>query len=348
MRDFHSHVSQFSDLQIYLKDLYGNVNQKKSWDYLFGYLSRHCGFMTVNAARGDALPAHFVRALSWLFALGNKVGVDITNAYVKRFPGRCYYCLSAPCCCRKTGKQPLNYVPAYRIPIERGVLYDGVVSTLRKYQEVVNFKWLSHNVSTIYPNNEVIWFHSGPWFHFTKLFGELSELHQALSKHEIGEDKTENLAEELADVFAWMISIWQLEFPTKDLQDEFITYFYNGCPVCGSKPCKCSPRSERRSGIVSVAELESLHRQVSDLAEKLGDRQEELADIRKSLQLAIESKSEQVAVQAVAQTKDKMRSLKDSINSIDETGKKAMSLVETISNLATKLLGLVEIVRNIT
>ena len=187
-----------------------------------------------------------------------------------------------------------------------------------------------------------MWHHSGPWHHFTKLSEELAELHQALSKHEIGEDTTGNLSQELADVFAWIVAIWQLAFPSKDLQDEFINHYYNGCPVCTNFPCKCPSRRERRSGIVSLTELELLHKKVNELRIVLANREDELVDIQTSLAKAIESRNEQVTLQAVAQTKDRMESIKKTITQLDETGKKAVSIIDTASGLATRMLKLVE------
>src|SRR5713101_3796319 len=235
MRYFKKSVKGFDDLQTYLHLLYGDVNTGRSWDYLFGYLVRSCGFMSVNVSRAAA-PEQFIRAVSWLFGLGNKLGVRVVDQYVRRFPRICYYCITAPCICFKTGKQPSPQIAAYKIQERREVSYRVIVNSAEFEKDPMSFEWLSKNVATIYPNNEVIWFHSGPWHHFTKLLEELAELHQALSKHETGEDVIENVGQEIADVFAWIVATWQLAIPGKDLQEEFIGHYYKGCPVCSARP----------------------------------------------------------------------------------------------------------------
>ena len=127
-------------------------------------------------------------------------------------------------------------------------------------------------------------------------------MHQALAKFEAGEDRIENVSQEVADIFAWIVAIWQLAMPQENLQEEFISHYYNGCPVCEELPCKCLSRKERRSGIVSLPQLRDLHDQIAQLGEVLGSRGKELGDIKKSIEQAIQSQNEQVAVQAIAQT----------------------------------------------
>jgi len=301
--------------------------------------------MSVNAAKGLAGPEHFIRALSWLFAIGPQVGVNVVEAYLERFPTVCYYCISAPCVCHRTGKQPYRPMPAYKVQDERAA-FSNIVAHKVQYENIaIDYDWIKNNICSIYPNNEILWYHSGPGFHFTKLLEEMAELHQALSKWEGGDNRLANVATELADVFAWIVATWQLAMPGKNLREEFITHYYEGCPVCNGFPCSCGSRRERSSGIVTLPQLRELSKRLDELSGVLGSRKNELQDIKASIEKAIDSKDEQVAVQAVAQTKSRMETLRETVSDIDESGKKAVSIIENVSLLASKLLNLVDLIR---
>src|SRR6266851_1227045 len=85
-------------------------------------------------------------------------------------------------------------------------------------------------------------------------------------------------------------------------------------------PCRCPARGERRSGIVSLVELRQLRDRVGELSAVLKGREVELGELQKSLSVAIDSRNEQVAVQAVTQTRDRMESIKKTISDVDEAG----------------------------
>jgi len=66
------------------------------------------------------------------------------------------------------------------------------------------------------------------------LVEEVGELARSLRKND-----RDQIGRELADVFAWLLSVaYLLEI---DLEREFVKYYGNGCPKCGSIPCKCPP-----------------------------------------------------------------------------------------------------------
>jgi len=96
---------------------------------------------------------------------------------------------------------------------------------------------------------------------------------------------------------------------------------------------------------VSLVELRQLRDRVGELSAVLKGREVELGELQKSLSVAIDSRNEQVAVQAVTQTRDRMESIKKTISDVDEAGKKAVSIADTAAGLATGLLKLVEFVR---
>jgi NTP pyrophosphatase (non-canonical NTP hydrolase) len=69
---------------------------------------------------------------------------------------------------------------------------------------------------------------------FRWLVEEVGELARALRTPD-----RENLAHEFGDVLAWLSSLANLE--GVDL-DEAVARYGEGCPRCGSVPCRCDPR----------------------------------------------------------------------------------------------------------
>lgn len=61
---------------------------------------------------------------------------------------------------------------------------------------------------------------------------EIGELFRALRTQ-----KPDNVREEFADVFAWLISLADLM--SIDLEAAFVERYGKGCPKCGSIPCRC-------------------------------------------------------------------------------------------------------------
>ena len=90
-----------------------------------------------------------------------------------------------------------------------------------------------------------------------------------------------------------------------------------------------------------MPQLRDLHDQIAQLGEVLGSRGKELGDIKKSIEQAIQSQNEQVAVQAVAQTKKKIEAIKNTVSDVDETGKRAVAIIDTAIIITGKLLRLV-------
>lgn len=66
---------------------------------------------------------------------------------------------------------------------------------------------------------------------------EVGELARALRKRE-----NDNLREEFADVFAWLVSLANLL--EVDIDEAARERYGAGCPKCGSVPCKCSEPTE--------------------------------------------------------------------------------------------------------
>ncbi len=74
----------------------------------------------------------------------------------------------------------------------------------------------------------------GVYLTFMHLVEEVGEFARAIRRN-----NKDEIAGEMADVFAWLLSIaYLLEV---DLESEFEKRYGSGCPKCGSKPCTCPP-----------------------------------------------------------------------------------------------------------
>jgi len=74
---------------------------------------------------------------------------------------------------------------------------------------------------------------------------EVGELSRALRKHD-----PHNLAEEFADVFAWLVTLASMNGVELD---DAVRKYAGGCPRCGSAPCRCDEarRQPRTDAAVS-------------------------------------------------------------------------------------------------
>lgn len=66
-----------------------------------------------------------------------------------------------------------------------------------------------------------------------RTFQELAELSDAISK----EKSVKDIESEVADVFAWVISIANLL--EINLGDALLRKYHNACSRCGKTPCEC-------------------------------------------------------------------------------------------------------------
>lgn len=109
-------ISNISDAQAFLSYLY--PNEDRDIDYIYGYLARNSGYLCKHIWQEKVAVEDFMRAISWLFAVCDKMEVDLEDAFISRFPSVCPYCITSPCDCRNTKKSPTKYVPAYKIEEE--------------------------------------------------------------------------------------------------------------------------------------------------------------------------------------------------------------------------------------
>ncbi|MGV8843547.1 MAG: hypothetical protein ACOH2I_09985 [Pseudomonas sp.] len=207
----------------------------------------------------------------------------------------------------------------------------------QKYQSITNIEsnknlalcTAVNNINSIYPSNRAIWAAYGSTYHFSRVFEELGEVHEAYGALASHQRTNSNLKEELADVFAWLISAWGIVNKDTPLSDAIINYYYNGCPVCQSNPCNCLEYSSRLQAIVKVEDLEEFKKTILQIIEISPSKNEALQDIVKSLDIAKESKSTVEAKRVIAQ----------GLNTLDNIDKATSSAGSISDNIQKLIIG---------
>ena len=324
------HLTSISDFQRYFDSLYGSLNSERNWQDIYGYLARTTGYLTRSTIKGSPKTQDFCRAISWLFALSNKLEVNLEECLLRKYPGICPYCIEISCCCIRTGKTPLKEMPAHKIIEERAVQY----KVLNNYRtKGYSFSETVEILSKIYSANDAIWHFSGPWMTCSKLFEEVAELHEAISKNLVNEKPKENVNEEFADVLAWLLTAWNSCFRDKSLDDELISYFYQDCPVCRSLPCACSSSDSRIQGLVDAEKFKELRLLFEELEELSPDAHSEVSDLVESLRCVEKTHDEAVANSTVKSAKQTYDMLASTLEKTDSVVKKLSSISGALTNL---------------
>lgn len=319
--------------QNFLAKLYGEVNKDLSWEYIYGYVCRTVGYLCKNVTDQRVSERDFIRAISWVLSLANKVNCSAQMALLEKYPGICPYCLEQVCVCFRTGKKPAQYMPAFEVKERLG--------TYRNHQRTqqrspITFDRGVGMIAAIYPNNEVIWRYGGPWHLSSKLQEEIAELHEAMAGFIRRIKPFEVVTEELADVFAWLLACWGIVFRDRSLDAEFISYYLDGCPVCRHETCQCQPYNSRPEGLIDVVALKDIKRHLEELTRLLPESRAALGDAIQSVTVAAETQNESIARLSVSQTTDRLEEFKKSISNVDEIGTKGFSIINTILSLAEK------------
>ena len=188
----------------------------------------------------------------WFFSYANMYNIDVFECVTKKYPMICYYCLSAPCVCQKYGKKPnpnnklyARYTIKERNEEREQYYHSTFKNEYLNGEREQNFSFFNKILEKVYPNNEVSWRYTQAKEHLLKISEELYELVRAgdiytgLNNNESHMNRVEDFNKEFADLTLWMVSLWRNLFPDCDLDIEFYNYYYKGCNVCKSKPCKC-------------------------------------------------------------------------------------------------------------
>ena len=318
---------EVNDYQEYIKKLY--KNQDHNNDYIYGYMTRNINYLSKNISNKKVEFSHFIKAISWIFALANKLDINLQVGFMEKYPLVCTYCLTSPCQCHKTNKLPAINVKAWEIEEMRKDNYN-VYKNKNEPKDLNNFIQTIYN---IYPHNEIVWKYSGPWHHFYKLSEELAEIHEAYSKLETGEKSNKNVSDELSDILAWILSAWHIIFPNDDVDEQFIAYYYNGCQVCEHVPCDCKSRSDRAAELVDLKQLVKLKEKIKQLNAKNTDNELNFEDIYKALDSAIESQDEAITLNAVKETTNLLSKIKDTASNIKTITTDTHSITKNVSKI---------------
>ncbi|WP_336998811.1 hypothetical protein [Pantoea agglomerans] len=234
-----------------ISTIYGAKNKELSFEYMYSFLTRKTAYLTREIVRTDGGDKSkvinvYIESLSWLIAISQKLEIDLELSFFSKFPTICPYCISSPCLCSQTHRKPEFTSNARAIKEE---LFQKKNSLYRSGPPAI---YAPEMINKIYPSNKNIFNIFGGFYHSSRLFEELGELHEAFTK--LHEDKfynKNNINDELADILAWMLSLWGIIFKDIDLGEAIDTYFINGCPSCNNKECVCDNYSGR---IVSTSD----------------------------------------------------------------------------------------------
>jgi len=318
----------FSTFSKKINELYAEVNKDRDFEYMYSYLCRNSSYLSRSILRNGDSKLFFAKSFSWLFSVAGKMEVDLGMAFRKKFPGVCPYCVAVPCQCNETHKAPVNNIPAYAV---REELNDKYHTDINASADLSLEKAIAR-VSAIYPANKAIWKSFGSFYHFSRLFEELGEVHEAYSSFIKTKDKV-NLEEELADVTAWLLSAWGIHHQSESLSDWLRDYYMNNCPVCKGSPCTCKEYSDRPQMLADKASLEEVKARIVELIAIDPDLKNEMVDLIKSMDKAIENVSTIDAKQAVGSVRKTLSGIGDAINAAGDMSGKATKVLTSIKSI---------------
>ncbi len=315
-------MQRISDMSIFLSGIYGKKNKDKTFEYMYSYLTRKTAYLTREFIRDgnqdkELLKNTFLEALSWLFAICEKLEVQPQESFYKKFPDCCPYCIGNPCSCTQTHRKPEKIKSATAIKEELFQKYNSISRS--GYPP-----YAPRMINEIYPSNRSIWSIFGGFYHSSRLFEELGELQEAYAKSI--EDKNynkENLHEECADIYAWLFSLWGITFKDLDLGQALQDYYINGCPVCNKKECECT----NYSGKINKTEekkayLEELKKELTLLL-----KNEEAGVFKDNLDSAILAIDDAVKSGKDADSRRTLSEVESVLDSIEKNSSKLSKLV---------------------
>jgi len=332
MKSLETKPKSIKEFQSYIHNLYGEKNSARSIEYIYTYLFRNGAYLSRVIGEKTESKGNFVKTFSWLFALSSKLNIDLESSFLKKYPDVCPYCLVKPCICIKTGKKPVNYIPEWKVAEEIGFKYEMARTANKK----MTFDDAVENINDLYPANKNIWNVAGPTYQFFRILEELGEVHEAYTSFVSGRRKIENVGEEIADVFAWLVSTWGICYPKLSLADEFITYYYYGCPVCSSEKCHCPNHGDRGERLVEVEQFNKFREKIEELIALAPHYKDRLDVIVGSIKTVTETQSNAGAIRTVNQAKEVLETISSGVDSADKSTKGIASIVSTAIGMAEK------------
>jgi NTP pyrophosphatase (non-canonical NTP hydrolase) len=322
----------FSAFANKIDDLYGAVNKGRDFEYMYSYLCRNSSYLSRSILRDGDSKLFFAKAFSWIFSVAGKMEVDLGTAFRKKFPGVCPYCLGLPCQCNETHRAPINNLPAYAV---RGELNDKYNTDINASKELTLEKAIVR-IGSIYPANKAIWKAFGSFYHFSRLFEELGEVHEAYSSYKKTGEKL-NFEEELADATAWLLSAWGIYYKEESLSDWLMDYYMDGCPVCKKPACACKEYSDRPQMISDKASLEEVKLRIVELIGLDPALKDEINELLQSMDQAIATTSTVDAKQAVGSVKRTLGKLFDAIKTAGDVTDNASKVASNIQTILARI-----------
>jgi len=315
-----------------IESIYGQKNSGKKFEYAYGYLCRNTSYLSRSILRGGDSKIFFIKSFSWLFAVAQKLEIDIGLAFRKKFPGVCPYCISSVCQCAETHKAPINNLPIHEARKELNEKYQV---DFNHNKELLLDKAIIR-ISTIYPSNKSIWKAFGSFYHFSRLFEELGEVHEAFTAYNKTQIKT-NLEEELADVTAWLLSAWGIEHNGLSLSDCIIDYYIDNCPVCKAIPCRCEDYSDRTQMLSDETSLKVVKLKLSSLLELNPSYKTQIIDLITAIDSAITTTSTLEAQQIIATTKILLNQMETTLGQGVPVEPNSEEIINTIRETETEI-----------
>lgn len=326
-------MSQINSISTTLAGIYHKQNQNKSFEYMYSYLTRKTAYLTREFIRDgnqdkELLKNTFIEAISWLFAICDKLDVHPHASFYKKFPYCCPYCLGNPCSCSQTHRKPERIKSAKKIKEELFDKYNAINSSPVP-------PYAPRMINEIYPSNRNIWSIFGGFYHSSRLFEELGELQEAYAKSI--EDKNynkENLDEECADIFAWLFSLWGIIFKEIDLRQAIEDYYINGCPVCNKKECVCADYSGKISKTGEKREsLEKLKEELNVLL-----KNEETSNFKTNLESAILAINDAIESGKDADSRRTLSEVESVLDSMEKNSSKLSNLASNAWSIYSTII----------
>lgn len=315
-----------------INELYSDVNKDRDFEYMYSYLCRNSSYLSRSILRDGESKLFFARSFSWLFSVADKMEIDLGTAFRKKFPGVCPYCVAAPCQCNETHRAPVNNIPAYAV---RDELNDKYNTDINAHKELSLEKAIAR-IGAIYPANKAIWKAFGSFYHFSRLFEELGEVHEAYSNFIKTKEKI-NLEEELADVTVWLLSAWGIHHQSESLSDWLMDYYMNDCPVCKKPSCVCREYSDRSQMLADKASLEEVKNRLVELVAMDPSLQDEVIELIRSMDKAMVNVSTVDAKQAVGSVKRTLTKIGDALKVTDDVTGKAKNVLTSIQSILVSI-----------
>lgn len=328
MENLNPKPSSIKDFQDYLNSVYSEKNAGRDIEYLFSYLFRNISYLSRSTAGKKEHTSYYLKSISWLFAISSKLNINLENEFLKKFPGVCPYCITSPCSCMQTGKKPTSYVPEWKTQEELKNKYNTELNNSPRLHIDQGVK----KINDIYPANRHIWATVGPVFHFSRILEELGEIHEAYTGFCKDEQPIGNVAEELADVLAWLLSAWGI-LTTDKLSDALITYYYKDCPVCHEKSCNCTDYASRGQRLVKIDELLEFKHQLEELIRIAPEKINEIETVKNSIDIVIENPSTTAAKRTLNQGITALETIDNTLGKVEGIGSKISAIAKTAITL---------------